>query len=100
MLLKAIREIPRPQSVKKVWSFLELANYYWRYVKSFAAIASPLHTLTEKKVVFHWTPKCHEAFTKLKDLLTMALITAFPDFNLPFWLYTDTSTLGLGAILA
>ena len=63
-LLKATREIPTPQHVKEVWSFLRLA------------------------------------FLKLKHLLTMAPITAFPDFNVPFRLYTDASTLGLGAILA
>ena len=33
-------------------------------------------------------------------LLTTGPITAFPDFSLPFWLYTDASTAGLGAILA
>ena len=36
---------------------------------------------------------------KLKHLLTTAPITVFPDFNLPFCLYMDASTLGSGAIL-
>ena len=81
-------------------AFLGLASYYRRYVKSFAAIAAPLHALMKKDVVFHWTPECQKAFVKLKHLLTTATITAFPDFNLPFPLYTDASTLGLGAILA
>ena len=51
-------------------------------------------------MVFHWTPECHEGFMKLKHLLTMAPITAFPGFNQLFRLYTDASTLDLGAILA
>ena len=95
LMTRAIREIPMPQNVKKVVSFLGLASYYRRYAKGFAAITSPLHALTKKEVVFHWTPECHEAFTKLKHLLTMAPITAFPESNLPFRLYTDASTLGL-----
>ena len=99
-LLKAIREIPTPQNVRKVRSFLGLASYYRRYVKGFAVIAAPLHMLTKKDVMFHWTPKSQEAFIRLKHLLTTAPITAFPDSILPFHLYTDTSTLGLGAILA
>ena len=33
-------------------------------------------------------------------LLATSPITAFPDFSLPFRLYTDVSTAGLGAILA
>ena len=86
--------------MKEVRSFLGLASYYKQYVKGFAAIASPLQALMKKEVVFHWTTECHEGFTKLKHLLMMAPITAFPDFNLPFQLYTDASTLGLGAILA
>ena len=100
MLLRAIREIPMKQNVKEVLLFLWLASYYRWYVKGFAAIASPLQALTKKEVVFHCTPEYHEAFTKLKHLLTTDPITAFPDFNLPFQLYTDTSTLDLSAILA
>ena len=81
-------------------SFLGLAGYYRRYVKNFAAIASPLHALTRKDVVFHWGPECQESFNHLKTLLTTSPITAFPDFNLPFRLYTDASTTVLGTILA
>ena len=65
-----------------------------------AAIAEPLHALTRKDAVFHWSPECQDAFDHLKTLLTTSPITAFPDFSLPFRLYTDASTAGLGAILA
>ena len=79
---------------------LGLAVYYRRYVKGFAAIAGPLHALTRKDAVFHWSAECQAAFDQLKHLLTTSPITAFPDFSQAFRLYTDTSTAGLGAILA
>ena len=85
LLLAAIREIPPPKTATEVRSFLGLAGYYRCYVKSFAAIASPLHTLTRMDVVFHWSEECQ---------------TAFPDFSQAFCLYTDGSTAGLSAILA
>ena len=51
-------------------------------------------------MVFHWGPDCQDAFDRLKTLITTSPITAFPDFSLPFRLYDDASTAGLGAILA
>ena len=99
-LLGAIQEIPPPKTATEVRSFLGLAGYYRRYVKNFAAIAGPLHALTRKDAVFHWSAACQDAFDCLKTLLTISPITAFPDFSQSFRLYTDTSTAGLGAILA
>ena len=99
-LLAAIREIPLPKTATEVRSFLGLAGYYRRYVKNFAAIAGPLHALTSKDAVFHWSADCQNAFNRLKTLLTTSPITAFPDFSQAFWIYTDASTAGLGAILA
>ena len=61
-LLQAISEIPAPQNVKESLSFLGLASYYHRYIKGFATIASPLHALAKKDVVYHWTPECQDAF--------------------------------------
>ena len=94
------REISPPQNATEVRSFLGLAGYYRRYIKNLAAIAGPLHALTRKDAVFHWSSDCQDAFDRLKTLLTTSPITAFPDFSLPFRLYTDESTAGLGAILA
>ena len=93
-LLAAIREIPSPKTATEVRSFLGLS------VKNFAAIACPLHALTRKDAVFHWSAECQAAFDKLKTLLTTSPITAFPDFRQAFRLYTDASTAGLGGILA
>ena len=99
-LLAAIREIPPPETATEVRSFLGLAGYYRHYVKGFAAIAAPLHALTRKDAVFHWSEDCQAAFDRLKTLLTTSPTTAFPDFSQTFRLYTDASTAGLGAILA
>ena len=80
-LLVAIREILPPKTATEVRSFLGLAGYYRRYVKNFAAIAGPLHALTRKNAVFHWSADCQDAFDSLKMLLTTSPITAFPDFQ-------------------
>ena len=69
-LLAAFREIPPPKTTTEARSFLGLAGYYRRYVKNFAAIAGPLHALTRKDVVFHWSAACQDAFDRLKTLLT------------------------------
>ena len=99
-LLAAIREISPPKNATEVRSFLGLAGYYRRYAKNFTAIAGLLHALPRKDAVFHWSSDCQDAFDCLKTLLTTSPITAFSDFSLPFHLYTDESTAGLGSILS
>ena len=84
-LLPAIREIAALQNVKELGSFLELSSFYWQYVKGFTVIALPLHALMKRDAVYHWAPECQDAFIQLKHLLTTAPITAFHDFDLPFW---------------
>ena len=46
------------------------------------------------------TPQCQEAFDLLKGEISRKPVSAYPDFNKPFRLYTDASNFGLGAILA
>ena len=91
---------PEPRTLAEVQGFLGLASYYRRFIKNFAAIAKPLHRLTEKGREFCWTEACADAFKELKHRLTTAPILAFPDYNLPFILDTDASGTGIGAVLS
>ena len=97
--LNTVRTFPVPHSVKDVRSFLGLCNYYRRFVKDFARIASPLNRLTRESVSFVWDLSCEAAFLKLKDCLCSPPILAYPDFSQPFHLHTNASQHALGYIL-
>lgn len=70
-----------------------------------ATITRPLTALTRKNkqtgrfVTFEWTSQCEEAFQELKKLLTTAPVLHHPDLTKPFFLWTDASEVGLGAVL-
>ena len=58
-----------------------------------------MNALTKKTSVFSWDSHCDEAFEALKQLLTQAPILAYPNYELPFYLYVDASLDALGATL-
>ena len=99
-LVAAVKEFPKPRSIHGVRRFLGLASFYRRFIPNFARIASPLHQLTHKGVVFKWTPECSATFNELKNKLTTAPVLAYPRFDRDFILETDASILGLGAVLS
>ena len=74
-------------------------GYYRRFIKGFSKIAAPLNKLLEKNKPFVWTEECTKAYQELKDLLLKEPVVAYPDFSVPFRLYTDASNIGLGKIL-
>ena len=96
----AVRQYPVPKSVTEVKSSLGLCSYYRRYVRDFAAIARPLHQLTEKTNEVHWQPEAQKVFEQPKDCLTSSPFLAFPSMKEPFILYTDASQCAIGAVLA
>lgn len=94
----AVTEFPRPRSVREVRQFLGLSSYYRQIVKSFAKLAQP-HTLTQKGAAFVWSENCQESFDALKKALSQSPILAYPSFDCEFYLETNASILGLGAVL-
>jgi len=46
--MKGILEWQTLKEVKDIQKFLELANYYWWFIKDLTVIARPLHNLVKK----------------------------------------------------
>jgi hypothetical protein len=95
----AVKDFPTPLDLKSLRSFLGLASYYRRFIPCFSSMGQPLYALTRKDAPFVWTGSCEEAFRRLKNLLTDAPILSYPDFEKEFFLETDASGTGLGALL-
>ncbi|CDS35966.1 RNA directed DNA polymerase reverse transcriptase [Echinococcus multilocularis] len=103
--VQQVRTWPTPTNQTELRSFLGLANYYRRFVKSFAKIDSPLHKLTEKRAKknFKWEKEYDEAFKELKRMLCSTPILALPNFESrapPFILYTDVGDVAVGGVLS
>ena len=104
--LESIAQCPPPDTYTKVKSFVGLVGHYRCFIKGFAKIAAPLYDLTsgdnkDKKLEhINLSPEALEAFDHLKAACLQAPILAFPDFDKPFLLETDTSRKGLGAVLS
>ena len=96
----AVKEFPRPQSVKEVRTFLGLVTFYRKHVKNMAIICRPLTALTRKdRQQFTWSSECEEAFAKVKQLLVSAPLLHPPNLEKDFFLWTDASEQGFGAVL-
>ncbi len=55
--------------IKKVQVFLELTNYYWKFIFNYARIAESLMCLTCKNERWHWDKKQKNVFYALKKSL-------------------------------
>ena len=114
-----------PKTVGDIKKLVGLLGYYRHYIKDFSRIAKPIYDLqtapiesksrirNEKlnfkrkqssnqlpsNVSIQWTEEHQKALDQLVKLLTSPPIMAYPCFKDPFILHTDTSEVGLGAVL-
>ena len=103
--LKAIAEMTPPKTYTEIRCFTGMTGFFRRFIKGYSKIAKPLNDLLEGKTSklkneeLELTPEALQAFEDLKKKCIMAPILVFTDFKKPFWLETDASAEGLGAIL-
>ena len=76
-----------------------MINYYRSHLPRMAELAAPLYSLLKKDVAFEWTSTHQLAFDKLKQAFATRLLLSPVDFTKSFQLYTDASTIALGACL-
>jgi hypothetical protein len=117
--IEQLKNYKRPTTIVEIQSFLGLASYYRRFIKNFAEIAYPLIELTKKKkdklnmklkkmnkaveienTTWKWGDAEQKAFETLRECLITPPIVAFPDFDKEFFIFTNASNYGIGAVLS
>ncbi len=88
-----------PRNVTEVRRFLGFTGYYRYFIKGYSQIARPLLDLTKKSTEWHWEEPQQRAFEGLRDKMCSKPVLTHPDPDRTFYLQTDASTKGVGAVL-
>ncbi|KAI0529011.1 hypothetical protein KFK09_001556 [Dendrobium nobile] len=94
--ISAIRDWPIPRTMFDVRSFHGLANFYRRFIRGFSIIMAPITNCLKAKQLL-WNESCQRSWDTIKEALSSAPVLALPNFDLPFQVDTDASTVGVGA---
>ncbi len=55
--MKTIMNWQVSKSVKSVQSFIDFANFYWKFIKNFFNLIMFIMILVQKNTLFKWTEK-------------------------------------------
>lgn len=100
--VSAMLEYPVPKTATEVKRFIGLFSWYRRFIKEFSTLVAPICDLIKgkkKKQPIEWTEEADEAFKNIKNVLVSAPVLAAPRFDLEFIVQSDSSDVGLGAVL-
>ncbi|GFY36563.1 retrovirus-related Pol polyprotein from transposon opus [Trichonephila clavipes] len=99
--VQAIVEMKPPHNSKEVSKFLGMSQWYAKFIKNYADICEPLYNLKRKlkRFIYIWLIEAQKAFDAVNAAITKAPVLKFPDFKKPFELFTDASSIGVGAVL-
>ncbi|GFU83896.1 retrovirus-related Pol polyprotein from transposon 297 [Trichonephila clavipes] len=90
----------KPQlNSKEVLKFLGKSHWYAKFIKNYADLCEPLYNLKRKIKKFILSIEAQKAFDVVKAAITKASVLKFSDFKKPFELFTDASSIGVGAVL-
>ncbi len=101
-----------PNNVKEVRHFLGMVQYYRDMWVRCSEMLAPLIDLVgecremkttrmnkTKKKPWQWDPIYQQAFDNVKAAIAKETVLAYPDFSKRFEIYTDASSMQLGAMI-
>jgi len=98
--VKGVLNWPVPKTVRDIRKFLELTNYYRRFIRNFAALAKPLNMLIRKDEKWKWEEAQQKAFEQLKGIFTTRPLLIAPDLDKEFRVEADASNFATGGVLS
>jgi hypothetical protein len=93
----AFRNYRQPTDVKGVVHFINMVNFFHKFIPDLARRAAPLKALMKKGVKLKWGEEEQAAFLDLK-MCVMNPVLAMTDFTKRFIGETDESSSALGAV--
>lgn len=98
--VEAINNIKRPETLKKLQSFLGMTGFFRRFISKYSHMAAPLNEMIKGQTkMLVWTDEAHTAFVQLKETMKTAPILATPQYDHPFVLECDSSDWCAGSVL-
>jgi len=79
------------KSVKRVQSFIDFANFYWKFIKNFFNLIMSMMALIQKNTLFKWIKKANQDFKKLKTMFISVLILILFNHTCMIMMKTDFS---------
>jgi RNase H-like domain found in reverse transcriptase/Reverse transcriptase (RNA-dependent DNA polymerase) len=101
--VEALAKMRAPTSNSELHTLLGGFGYHRQYIKDSASVVEPLQRLLSVEGPWQedtWTEEHQRVFEEVKQRLCSAPILAWPDFTLPYLVYTDGSAKGVGGVLA
>ena len=84
--VEAITLMKPPSCTEEVRRFLGAVNFYRRFIPGCSGVADPLFRLIQGRTPFTWGPEQKDAFARLLQVLSTALLLRFPDWSKMFYI--------------
>ena len=97
--VKAIEELPPPDSVTKVRQFMGMVHYLGSYLPHLNSVTGPLNDLLKSDSEWTWDAAQEDAFRKTKELISSTPVLSYYDVTKPIIVSADSSSYGLGGVL-
>jgi len=102
--VEAIRQIPFPDTPKKVLAFLGSASWYRKFIKNFSKVTAGLRNyrlaMESGSVTHEYETQARSSYEEVLNALTTAPVLLAPNFDQDFILAVDASKDGFGAVLS
>jgi hypothetical protein len=97
----AILHMDRPRTTTNLRRFIGCVNFYRDMWPSRSHVLAPLTACSgmKKNAILNWTPGMQEAFDKMRLLMAADALSAYPDHNKRFDIFTDLSDYQMGACI-
>lgn len=97
--LEVIYNWPIPSNKKDLKSFLGFISFYRHFIPQHANKTENLRKLIKGDQKWRWDDSCQRTFENMKREFLQYVPLYFPDYNKPFYIYTDGSKHGVGAVI-